>query len=60
MLKKFSVLGMVGILSIGMVACSGGNKEKPKEKIETKTEHPNNDNKTKTTTESSTPDAKKK
>ncbi|HDR6248078.1 TPA: hypothetical protein QCU24_005986 [Bacillus cereus] len=60
MLKKLSVLGIVGILSIGVVACSNGNEEKPKEKIETKTGHPSNDNKTKVTTESLPSDAKKK
>ncbi|EJQ98094.1 hypothetical protein II5_05871 [Bacillus cereus MSX-A1] len=57
MLKKLSALGMVGFLSIVMVACSGGNKEKPKEKTEMKTEQPSNANKT---TESSSSDAKKK
>ncbi|HDR6248223.1 TPA: hypothetical protein QCU24_006163 [Bacillus cereus] len=57
MLKKF---GIVGILFIGMIACSNGNEEKPKEKIETKTGHASNDNKTKVTTESLSSDAKKK
>ncbi|MGR5965237.1 hypothetical protein ACT7DB_20700 [Bacillus cereus] len=51
MLKKLSVLGIVRSLSIDVVACSNENEEKPKEKIETKTEHPSNDNKTKATNE---------
>ncbi|MED2934070.1 hypothetical protein P4308_18590 [Bacillus wiedmannii] len=41
MIKKMGALAMVSVLSIGMVACSGDNKDKPKEDNKVKTEQSN-------------------